>query len=178
MRRATGIRIIGNGAAEGYTPTEAMMAFLEGRDGTCRFPGCEKAAHSCDKDHVRPYDASNPGAGPTTTGNMHCLCRRHHNLKTAGLWDVEAHPDGTEVWSSADGKEEFVTVPEGPLKGFGRRTFSERTTRMAATRKEHNDLRRAHLASVRGATEEGRAAGAADYAANPAPTGSDDEPPF
>ncbi len=27
--------------------------------------------------------------GPTDTENLHCLCRRHHNLKTHGGWDID-----------------------------------------------------------------------------------------
>lgn len=199
--RITGIRISSNGTADGYTPTEAMAAFLEGRDGTCRFPNCERPAHVCDKDHVMPYDHGNPAAGgPSDTGNLHCLCRRHHNLKTSGLWNVEAHPDGTEVWSSADGEEEYVTMPEGPLRGFGRRTFDQRATRLAATLKEHNDARRAHLAEQRATTEAAKNAGRAEFwsklmkgegepapgnegetddgAAAPWKEGGTDEPPF
>ena len=162
--RITGIRISSNGTADGYTPTEAMAAFLEGRDGTCRFPNCEHPAHRCDKDHVHPYDHDNPAdGGPTATGNLHSLCRRHHNLKTAGLWDVEAHPDGTEVWSSADGAERIVTVPEGPLAGFGRRTFDQRTTRMAATLREHNERRREAMEAEIAETALARAEAIADW---------------
>ena len=201
VSRVTGVRIATNGLVGGYTPTDAMMAFLEGRDGTCRFPNCERPAHGCDKDHVMPYDHGNPAAGgPSDTGNLHCLCRRHHNLKTSGLWNVEAHPDGTEVWSSADGEEEYVTMPEGPLRGFGRRTFDQRATRLAATLKEHNDARRAHLAEQRATTEAAKNAGRAEFwsklmkgegepapgnegetddgAAAPRNEGGADEPPF
>lgn len=181
VSRVTGIRVATNGLVGGYTPTEAMAAFLEGRDGSCRFPNCERPAHACDKDHVLPYDHANPaGGGPTDTGNLHALCRRHHNLKTSGLWNVSAHPDGTEVWSSADGEEEYVTVPEGPLRGFGRRTFDQRATRLAATLKEHNDARRAHLAEQRATTGAATGAALAEFWSGIAKTeeASPDEPPF
>lgn len=164
--RITGIRISSNGSADGYTPTDAMAAFLEGRDGTCRFPNCERPADRCDKDHVRPYDHDNAAAGgPTDTGNLHCLCRRHHNLKTSGLWDVEAHPDGTEVWSSADGSETITTVPEGPLAGFGRQTFGQRTTRVAKTLREHNERRREAMEAELAETALARSEAIADWEA-------------
>lgn len=156
--RITGVRLASNGSAEGYAPTEAMTAFLEGRDGTCRFPGCEHPAHKCDKDHIRPYDRDDPAAGGSTdTANMHCLCRRHHNLKTAGLWDVEAHPDGSEVWTSADRRHRYTTMPEGPLARFGRRTFAQRITRTARTLREHNERRREAIAQERAAVAAARA---------------------
>ena len=132
-----------------------MDAFVEGRDGVCRFPGCDKPAHRDDKDHVQNYDHDDPDAGgPTATGNLHCLCRRHHNLKTAKLWDVEAHPDGTEVWTSADGEHRYVTVPQGPLAGFGRQTFDARATRLTGARAEHNARRIAEEAEAKRVTEE------------------------
>ncbi|WP_295628249.1 HNH endonuclease signature motif containing protein [uncultured Corynebacterium sp.] len=158
-KRITHVRLASNGSTEGYVPTEAMRAFIEGRDGVCRFPGCSHPAHKDDGDHVCTYNKENPAAGgPTITGNVHCLCRRHHNLKTSKLWDVDAHPDGTEVWTSRDGAHEFVTVPEGPLAGFGRQTFDARLTRKTAVLKEHNRLRMEAEEEARRITREALAA--------------------
>lgn len=155
VKRLTHLRLSSNGKTDGYVPTDAMDAFVEGRDGVCRFPGCDKPAHRDDKDHVQNYDHDDPDAGgPTVTGNLHCLCRRHHNLKTAKLWDVEAHPDGTEVWTSADGEHRYVTVPQGPLAGFGRQTFDARATRLTGARAEHNARRIAEEAEAKRVTEE------------------------
>ena len=155
VSRITGLRIASNGATDGYTPTDAMVAFLEGRDGVCRFPGCNSPAHRDDKDHVANFNKDNPrDGGPTATKNMHCLCRRHHNVKTAKLWDVELHPDGEEVWTSADGKHRYTTVPEGPLAGFGRQTFDQRVTRMAAARADHNAKRIAAEEAAKAKTEQ------------------------
>lgn len=157
VARITGLRISSNGRTDGYAPTEAMAAFLEGRDGVCRFPGCNSPAHRGDKDHVANYDHDDPhGGGPTATDNMHCLCRRHHNVKTSKLWDVELHADGDEVWTSADGKHRYATVPQGPLAGFGRQTFDARTTRLTAARAEHNAKRIAAEEAARIRTEQAR----------------------
>lgn len=154
-RRATHLRWASNGETGGYVATDAMAAFIEGRDGVCRFPGCDQPAHRGDHDHVQNFDKDDPAAGgPSSTANMHCLCRRHHNLKTSKLWDVEAHPDGHEVWSSRDGKHEFVTVPQGPLAGFGRQTFDARVTRKTATLQEFNEARVAAEEEERRITEE------------------------
>ncbi|MFD8879325.1 HNH endonuclease signature motif containing protein [Corynebacterium xerosis] len=132
-----------------------MDAFVEGRDGVCRFPMCDKPAHRDDKDHVENFNHDDPEAGgPTDTGNLHCLCRRHHNVKTSKLWDVEAHPDGTEVWTSADGEHRYVTVPQGPLAGFGRQTFDARATRLTAARAEHNARRIAEEEEAKRVTKE------------------------
>ncbi|RRO93174.1 HNH endonuclease [Corynebacterium bovis] len=116
-------------SAAGYRPTPAMTAFLEGRDGTCRFPSCTVPATRCEKDHIRRWNHADPAAGgPTDTANMHCLCHRHHELKTMGLWDVTAAADGTEVWSSIDDGHVVVTVPTGPLADR-RVTYAERAER-------------------------------------------------
>lgn len=129
MRRLTSVRLIGPGSAAGYRPTPAMTAFLEGRDGTCRFPSCTVPATRCEKDHIRRWNHADPAAGgPTDTANMHCLCHRHHELKTMGLWDVTAAADGTEVWSSIDDGHVVVTVPTGPLADR-RVTYAERAER-------------------------------------------------
>lgn len=137
--RATHMRLSGDSRIGGYVPGEAQKARVRGRDGTCRFPGCEVPAHKCDIDHIEPYDHENPGrGGPTDTRNLHCLCRRHHNLKTAGLWDVTKHADDSETWTSRDRSETLASVPTGPMSGLGRQTFDQRATRTAETLRAFN----------------------------------------
>ncbi|ALA68594.1 HNH endonuclease signature motif containing protein [Corynebacterium lactis] len=138
MREVTHVRMSGDSSTEGYRPTDAQAARVRGRDGTCRFPGCETPAHQCDLDHIQPYDHESPeGGGPTDTQNLHCLCRRHHNLKTHRLYDVTAFSDGTELWTSADGSATATSVPSGPMAGFGRQTFSQRLTRKTKARQKN-----------------------------------------
>lgn len=137
--RATHMRWSGDSRIGGYVPGEAQKARVRGRDGTCRFPGCETPAHKCDIDHIQPYDHDDPAAGgPTDTRNLHCLCRRHHNLKSAGLWDVTKHADDSETWTSRDGSETLASVPTGPMAGLGRQTFDQRATRTAETLRSFN----------------------------------------
>ena len=57
---------------------------------TCSFPGCNRAAHRCDLDHLIPWPA-----GATHPGNLGPLCRLHHLVKTFGGWTPTAQPDGT-----------------------------------------------------------------------------------
>ena len=68
-----------------YRPPAALARHVRLRDGTCRFPGCAVPARECDLDHLIPFPQ-----GPTSAGNLHALCRRHHSLKHEGGWTVHA----------------------------------------------------------------------------------------
>ena len=81
-----------------YRPSVALTAFVRMRAMTCSFPGCSRAAHRCDLDHLIPWPA-----GPTHPGNLGPLCRLHHLLKTFGGWTPTAKPDGSIGWSAPTG---------------------------------------------------------------------------
>jgi hypothetical protein len=66
------------GPVDRYRPTPAQRRFVRTRDRTCRHPGCHSRAGWADLDHVVPHCRG----GPTDCGNLCCLCRRHHRLKT------------------------------------------------------------------------------------------------
>lgn len=93
-----------------HDPNDAQRAFVFGRDGTCRAPGCQREAELCDIDHVIEYDDD----GPTTIGNMMCLCRRHHCQKTDGRMRAFMRHDGTAIFTYPNGVQ-VTTRPEGPL---------------------------------------------------------------
>lgn len=61
-----------------YRHSPAQERFVRTRDRTCRHPGCTGRAPWTDLDHVAPHGEG----GPTDCGNLCCLCRRHHRLKT------------------------------------------------------------------------------------------------
>jgi hypothetical protein len=85
-------------ACDGYRPGARLVAMVRARDGRCRFPGCSVAARFCDLDHVRPWPL-----GPTATGNLVCLCRRHHRVKQGPGWRVRLQPDGIVQWTDPTG---------------------------------------------------------------------------
>jgi Domain of unknown function (DUF222) len=89
-----------------YRPPKALADYIRTRDRTCRFPGCRHPARRCDIDHGRPYPE-----GPTSAGNLCCLCRHHHRLKHHGNWTVDHGPDGTITWTSPTGRT-YTTTPE------------------------------------------------------------------
>jgi hypothetical protein len=86
-----------------YRHTPAQERFVRTRDRTCRHPGCTGRAAWADLDHVAPHD----DGGPTDCGNLCCLCRRHHRLKT--------HAQGWRYAMTADGVL-TVTTPGGATR--------------------------------------------------------------
>ena len=95
-----------------YIPSAVLATFVRCRDLTCRFPGCDAPADVCDVDHTIPYPV-----GPTQAGNLKCLCRKHHLLKTFRGWRDRQLPDGTVVWTSPAGQS-YTTHPGSRLPGW------------------------------------------------------------
>lgn len=93
----------------GYRPSRALADFVRSRDLTCRAPGCDKPATQCDLDHTIPYPN-----GPTHAGNLKCLCRHCHILKTFWGWRDRQLADGTVIWT-LPGQQTYVTTPGSAL---------------------------------------------------------------
>jgi hypothetical protein len=87
-----------------YRPPARLAEFIITKERHCRFPGCTRAATHCDIDHTIPYHRG----GTTTRRNCHCLCRRHHQLKTFGNWLLEILADDTLQWTSPCGRTYLV----------------------------------------------------------------------
>ena len=96
-----------------YRPSRKLRRFVQCRDLTCRFPGCNRPAEYTDIDHTVPYPA-----GLTHPSNCACLCRKHHLLKTfwggPGGWSEAQHPDGTIIWTAPTGHT-YTTRPTSQL---------------------------------------------------------------
>lgn len=72
-----------------YTPTAAQRTQLRLRHPVCAAPGCtHSTVLASEDDHIEEFDHRDPArGGPTTLENLHRLCWRHHQLKTAGRLD-------------------------------------------------------------------------------------------
>src|SRR4051812_31119156 len=76
---------------DAYEPTDRQRAFVTTRDRRCRFPNCGQRVGWADLDHVIAHSCG----GETDCGNLCCLCRSHHRLKTfAPGWRFAMTPDG------------------------------------------------------------------------------------
>ena len=95
--------------SEGYAPTAPQRRWSKARDRGCRHPGCRNKAGWTDLDHVVPH----ADGGPTDCGNLCCLCRRHHRLKThAAGWSFRLDADGA-LWVTTPSGVTRVSRPPG-----------------------------------------------------------------
>jgi hypothetical protein len=95
----------------GYRPSATTARFVQWRDLTCRWPGCDRPVEKCDVDHTVAWPA-----GPTHPSNNKCYCRIHHLIKTfytgLGGWTDQQMPDGTILLTAPTGHI-YATEPHG-----------------------------------------------------------------
>ena len=91
------------------TPTAAIRAFVDTRDGTCRFPTCTKPAHRCQADHLKPHAQG----GPPSEDNLGDACDHHHTLRHAHELVHGLTLDDVHFWITTDGRRFFA--PPGGL---------------------------------------------------------------
>lgn len=93
---------------ERYTVPADLAAALRVRDETCRFPGCVRAASSCELDHTFDWAYG----GDTAADNLAHLCRAHHQLKHRTSWGVKHLGAGRLEWTSPR-RRIHITEPFG-----------------------------------------------------------------
>ena len=98
---------------ERYRPPADLRAVLRLRDGTCRFPGCNRAARQSDIDHTIPF-AENGQRGETKLTNLASLCGKNHRDKHEIGWQVSQNGDGILRWTSPTGHR-YDTTPENQI---------------------------------------------------------------
>lgn len=168
----------------GYRPSRALADFVRARDLTCRAPGCDKPATQCDLDHTVPYPN-----GPTHAGNLKCLCRQHHILKTFWGWHDRQLADGTVIWQLPGGQT-YVTTPgsallfpslmvptAAPRRGVVPQTCGDRSVLMPRrkTTRAHNRAR--YIAAERSRNRAERRVRHGGVFGPAPPTDDDGEPP-
>src|SRR5699024_234663 len=75
--------------ADRYVPTPELLEYLRLTFPVCAVPGCTRPTSWASQiDHIQEYHHTHPETGGTTEiPNLHPLCWRHHQMKTAGLLD-------------------------------------------------------------------------------------------
>ncbi|WP_166784361.1 HNH endonuclease signature motif containing protein [Cryobacterium sp. TMT1-2-1] len=92
-----------------YTIPASLRTMLQVRDGTCRHPGCSRAASRSDIDHGLDWAFG----GRTDHNNLAHLCPASHALKHEAGWKVSQAQDGTGTltWTTPTGHT-YVTESE------------------------------------------------------------------
>jgi hypothetical protein len=90
-----------------YAVPADLRTWLRVRDGTCRFPGCSRAARKCELDHTKDWQFD----GETEHNNLAHLCKSHHRLKHMTPWNAHHRPGGVLEWTSPSGRA-YTTEPE------------------------------------------------------------------
>src|ERR1700730_6078576 len=82
--------------------SEPARRALTARDGSCRWPVCDRPASRCAAHHVMHWIHG----GATDLGNLLLLCHRHHRMVHEGGWQIVRGDDGR-----------MLTIP--PMVTFG-----------------------------------------------------------
>jgi hypothetical protein len=90
-----------------YRIPKDLRTWLRVRDGTCRFPGCNRRAGPCELDHTLDWALH----GPSNHDNLAHLCKKHHTIKGSGGWKVRQLGGGRLLWTSP-AKIPYETEPE------------------------------------------------------------------
>lgn len=157
------VRVPSNEPESGYRPSAGLRDFLQWRDLTCRFPGCDRPVAGCDLDHTTSWPF-----GPTHASGLKHYCRTDHLIKTfytgPNGWSDEQRPDGTIVITAPTGHVYTtdalggilfpgLAVPTGtittstPIDGVGRTAMMpmRKTTREQDRRERVKQERRRRL---------------------------------
>ncbi|MCD2442933.1 HNH endonuclease [Agromyces sp. SYSU K20354] len=99
---------------QSYRPPADLARWLQVRDGTCRFPGCNRAARRSDLDHTIDWNDE----GRTAFDNLAHLCAAHHHLKHETAWSARHTGAGTLEWTSPAGATHLThaanPIPDPP----------------------------------------------------------------
>ncbi len=92
-----------------YAVPAGLRAFLQRRDGTCRKPGCNRAAARCDLDHTKEWQ----NGGQTAHDNLAHLCPMHHDEKHHTPVTLTHLPNGDLQWTTTSGRS-YLSHPAHP----------------------------------------------------------------
>jgi uncharacterized protein DUF222 len=95
-----------------HDPGSLVSETLLARHPVCAWPGCNRTARECDRDHGTPFAVS----GRTSLAGLAPYCEYHHVIKDTPEWGwrTSNHRDGSITLTSPTGHR-YTTVP--PARG-------------------------------------------------------------
>ncbi len=92
---------------------------------TCTIPGCSRKAENTEIDHIDPFDHEDPGNGGLTRfGNLHCLCKAHHQAKTDRRFGVRSAGPLCLEYVFRHGTNVTVHAPDNPINAAQAHLFA------------------------------------------------------
>ncbi|MCT1447048.1 HNH endonuclease signature motif containing protein [Brevibacterium casei] len=92
----------------------------------CTAPGCRRRAETSEIDHIIPFDHDDPASGGKTVfGNLHPLCKQHHQAKTDGKYSVRMVEPGVVEYRFAHGSTATVSPPDHPVNAENARLMRD-----------------------------------------------------
>lgn len=111
---ATGTPI--DAKATSYPVPKELRKTLVEQWSICTVPGCSRKAAKSEIDHVDPFFHLDPlKGGLTRFGNLHCLCKKHHALKTARKYSVRMPRSGVVEYEFTHGINASAYPPDQPV---------------------------------------------------------------
>lgn len=101
---------------------------------SCTIPGCTRRAESAEIDHIVPFDHEHPADGGLTQfGNLHPLCKLHHQAKTDRKYSVRMSRSGFVQYVFRHGMSTEVAAGDHPINAAHAKIFAELQHQPAAT---------------------------------------------
>ncbi|SMX63320.1 MULTISPECIES: HNH endonuclease signature motif containing protein [Brevibacterium] len=102
--------------ATSYTIPNSIRQPLAAQWMNCTMPGCIRRAEATEVDHIIPFDHDSPESGGATRfGNLHHLCKQHHQAKTDRKFSVRMTEPGRLEYTFKHGITTEVMPPDNPI---------------------------------------------------------------
>nr|WP_284711305.1 HNH endonuclease signature motif containing protein [Brevibacterium sp. XM4083] len=111
--------------AKSYYIPQTVRQTLIAQWQSCTVPGCRRRAESSEVDHIIPFDHDDPEHGGLTVfGNLHPLCKPHHQAKTDRKYTVWMESAGLLEYRFAHGVSALLTAGDNPANAEHARQFA------------------------------------------------------
>ena len=93
---------------------------------SCTIPGCTRRAETTEIDHIIPFDHDHPDKGGLTRfGNLHPLCKMHHQAKTDRKYSVRMPRTGVVEYVFRHGITTEVVPGDHPINAAHAKLFDD-----------------------------------------------------